>query len=87
VGVVTVYPGIIMTDMARAGLAAYESSTAMRLQPRGDAATLARRVRQAVERDRGRVVYPKMNALARYFPTLTRWTMDRFTPRLAPPAS
>ncbi len=87
VSVVTVYPGIIMTDMARDGLAAYESSAAMRMQPRGDAATLARLVRRAVERDRARVIYPRMNALARYFPTITRWTMDRLTPRLASESS
>jgi len=86
IGVVTVYPGIIETDMAQAGLAAYEKSAALSLQPRGDTETLARHVRHAIERRRARVVYPRMNVLARWFPTITRWTMDRFTPRLAPPA-
>lgn len=84
VEVVTVYPGIISeTDMAVSGLAAYERSAALALQPKGDAATLAVLVRRAIERGRARVVYPRLNLLARWFPTLTRWTLDRFTPRLA----
>lgn len=83
VEVLTVYPGIIETDMARDGLAAYEPSTALRLQPRGSAAVLAKKVRRALERRRARLVYPKVNVLARWFPSITRWTMDRFTPRLA----
>ena len=88
--VVTVYPGIIETDMGRAGLAAYEASAGLNLQPRGDVGVLARRIADAVERDRARVVYPRIYGLARWFPTITRWVMDRFSPALrtpdAPPA-
>ena len=80
----TVYPGIIgETDMAQDGLAAYSASTLLSLQPQGTAAALARLIRRAVERGRGRVVYPRVNGLARSFPTFTRWLMDRFTPDLA----
>jgi short-subunit dehydrogenase len=83
VDVVTVYPGIIETDMARHGMAAYEKTVALRLQPRGTTAHLAKHVRRAIEKRRARVVYPRFNALARMFPGITRWTMDRFTPRLS----
>ena len=41
VHVVTVYPGIVATDMAEKGLAAYGSSIALRLQPKGTTAALA----------------------------------------------
>ncbi len=79
--VVTVYPGIIAeTDMAQASLQKYESNRALSMQPVGTAAGVAERVVDAVEHNRPRVIYPKFNALARHFPALTRWTMDRFTP-------
>ena len=83
VHVVTVYPGIIgETDLAQAALARYRSTPMLRLQPQGTAAELARRVRVAIERRSQRVVYPRMNVLARWFPTIVRWIMDRFTPGL-----
>lgn len=83
VHVVTVYPGIIGdTDMARAGLEAYETTWMERLQPRGTSPGLAERIVRAVERRRARVIYPRFNALARWFPGVTRWVMDTFTPRL-----
>jgi short-subunit dehydrogenase len=81
--VVTVYPGIIAeTDMAQRSLQKYEPSRAVALQPIGTAAGVAKRVVAAVEKGRRRVIYPQMNALARHFPALTRWTMDLFTPAL-----
>ncbi|MCB9749163.1 MAG: SDR family NAD(P)-dependent oxidoreductase [Myxococcales bacterium] len=82
VHVVTVYPGIILTDMGEKGLQKYESSLALRLQPKGDARALARRIRDAIERRRPRVIYPRMNALARWFPGTTRLVMDALTPPL-----
>lgn len=85
VEVLTVYPGIIDTDMATAALRKYESSFALRLQPRGDVTTLARAVRRSVEGGRARLVYPRVNILARWFPGLTRWTLDNFSPRLTAP--
>lgn len=81
VHVVTVYPGPVDTPMARAGYAAYPPNPSVRLLPEGDADELARRVRAAVELRRARVVYPATYALSRHFPALTRWFLDRFTPR------
>jgi short-subunit dehydrogenase len=86
VGVVTVYPGIIgETEMAEKAVARYRSSRLLELQPNGTAAELARRVRAALERDHPRVIYPRANTLARWFPAPTRWLMDRFTPDLTSP--
>lgn len=83
VNVVTVYPGIIPTDMGNKGLAAYEPTWMLRFQPQGNVDELARLVYRAVERNDGRVIYPGgFNALARWMPPLTRWMVDRFTPPL-----
>ena len=83
VHVVTVYPGIIPTDMGSAGLEAYQPTRLLALQPRGTTAGLAGRIRVAVDRRRPRVIYPAPNAAARWLPGPTRWLMDRFTPPLA----
>lgn len=83
VHVITVYPGIIETDMGKAGLASYEKSWSVALQPRGTTQGLADRIVRAVERRRPRVIYPwPVNGLSRWMPPVTRWVMDRFTPRL-----
>lgn len=83
VGVVTVYPGIIQTAMADSGRASYGASRAVDAQPVGTPETLARHVLDAVEKNDARVIYPRMNVLARHFPALTRWMMDRFSPPLS----
>ncbi len=83
VHVCTVYPGIIgSTEMGRKGLDSYQSSRLLALQPRGTTEELARRIRRATDRRSARVIYPTSNALARWFPTITRSLMDRFTPPL-----
>ena len=84
VHVVTVYPGPVATAMAEAGYAAYPPDPVKKLLPEGDAATLARRVRRAVERRQARVIYPRAYAITRWFPAVTRWFLDRFTPRPLP---
>jgi short-subunit dehydrogenase len=83
VRVMTVYPGIISeTDLARRALATYRSSRLLGMQPTGTARELAVRVVRDSQRGRGRLIYPRVNALARWFPGTTRWIMDRFTPGL-----
>jgi short-subunit dehydrogenase len=83
VHVVTVYPGPVETAMAQA---AYQrlggESGAAGIIPKGTPEELARLVRRAVERRVDRVIYPAPYGLARHFPNLTRWAMDRFTPPL-----
>lgn len=83
VHVVTVYPGIIPTDMGTKGLAKYEKSRMLGLQPQGNVETLSRLVVRAVQKRKPRVIYPRFNVTARMFPGVTRWVMDRFTPPLA----
>lgn len=83
VRVLTVYPGIIPTDMGNAGLAKYASRASMNLQPQGTPEGLAERVERALAKGRPRVVYPEVYAVARWAQPLARWAMDRFTPPLA----
>ena len=84
--VLTVYPGIIAdTDMAQAGLQAYQSSLMLRLQPTKTAAGLATEIDRSLERNRARLVYPRSYGLVRWFSPLVRWVMDRFAPPLATP--
>jgi short-subunit dehydrogenase len=84
VGVLTAYPGIIAeTEMAQAGLRKYESTKMLRMQPTATAAELARAVVHAVKRGRARVILPRFNWLARWWPGTTRWVLDRFAPKLA----
>jgi short-subunit dehydrogenase len=82
VNVVTVYPGPIRTEMLEGGLRAFEENRAVRAMPVGAPEALAREVRRAVEKRRARVVYPRSMASARWFPNLTRYLMDRFTPKV-----
>ncbi len=77
VHVVTVYPGPVRSDMAARAEASLEPSFGARFAPYGDAATLARLVRRAVERRKARIIYPRSYALARWFPPLARFLSDR----------
>ena len=88
VHVLTVYPGPVRTPMETAGRAAYEETAMARLfTPVGDAAVLARKIANGVASRRARIVYPASYGLARHFPNLTRFVLDRFTPPLkTPPA-
>ncbi|MBL8603031.1 MAG: SDR family NAD(P)-dependent oxidoreductase [Myxococcales bacterium] len=79
VHVVTVYPGPVDTEMAQRALAKAGDGAARHL-PMGDVDTLARKVTAAVDDRRDRVIYPASYGLARHFPQVTRWLMDRLTP-------
>jgi len=80
VHVLTVYPGPVDTDMARAAYQALPQSAAVTMLPKGTPTELAQRIRHAVEDRASRLIYPPAYALARHFPAPTRWIMDRFTP-------
>ena len=79
VHVVTVYPGPVKTAMADAALLRYEKDP-MGALPLGNTAELARLVVAAIAKKRARVIYPRPYAVARMFPSLTRWAVDRFSP-------
>ena len=83
VHVITVYPGIIgETDMGSLGLTRYQETAALKIQPQGTCAALAKRVLKAHQKRKDRVIYPAFNVTARHLPGLTRWVMDRFSPAL-----
>lgn len=84
VNVVTVYPGPVKTAMADAAVDAYANAgkdVAGGL-PTGNTQTLAERVRRAVERGSARLTYPRVYVVAKWFPGLTRFLVDRMTPSL-----
>ena len=81
VHVVTVYPGPIATAMAQASFEQYGDSA--KWIPTGTTEKLAQLIRHAVEKKRARVIYPRVYAVSRHLPALTRFMIDRFTPRLA----
>ena len=87
VHVVTVYPGPVESAMEAAAREHYESSGTVDRLPTGKPAILARKIADAVESRRPRVIYPWVYRLTRHFPNLTRWLTDAMTPRLrgAPP--
>jgi short-subunit dehydrogenase len=82
VTVVTVYPGPVDSEMARKGFEAYEGTAALKAQPVGTPAALARLIRRAVERRSARVIYPRVYHVTRHMPAATRWMLDHFTPPL-----
>src|SRR5205085_4149916 len=69
--------------LAEAGLAAYGSNLALRLQPRGTTAALAAIVKHAILRKHARVVYPRSYFFVRWFGPVVRFFLDRFAPALA----
>lgn len=84
VHVVTVYPGIIDTAMSDAAIERAEPSRMLALQPHGKADELARRIHRAITKRTDRVIFPRSMSLTRRFPALTRWFLDRYTPRFLP---
>ena len=70
--------------MAAAAHVALGSPSIARRIPEGTVEVLARLVRRAVLKRRARIIYPGIYRLARWFPGITRYLMDRMTP-LPPP--
>ncbi len=78
--VVTVYPGPVHTAMANAAVEHYAKDPTRGL-PVGTTEALSSLILRAIERRRARVIYPRLYGLTRMFPGITRWVMDRFSPR------
>ncbi len=77
VHVVTVYPGPVKTAMADHAYEVFGGRKGVvGLMPEGNTATLARRVRIAVERRKARIIYPRFYVTTRLFPWLARWMAD-----------
>ena len=79
VHVVTVYPGPVKTAMAAAAVARYHKDP-MGPLPEGTVDELARLVLNAITRKRARIIYPRSYTVARMFPGITRFIVDRFSP-------
>lgn len=79
VHVIPVYPGPVDTPMARSAYGEYPGWTKALLLE-GDAGELARRIRTAVELKGGRIIYPLIYNVPRWFPTITRWVINRLAP-------
>jgi short-subunit dehydrogenase len=82
VHVLTIYPGPVHTPMGDRGIEGYEPSKAAALLPWGTAEELARLVRQAAEKRKPRLVYPRSYGMSRRFPNLARWLVATCAPRL-----
>lgn len=82
VHVLTVYPGPIKTAMADQAMDAYgeEHAGKIRNMPTGTTERLAQLIRRGVDKRHHRIIYPRVYAVARWFPGTTRWIMDRFSP-------
>ena len=80
--VVTVYPGPVKSDMESAAREAFADRGNIDRMPTGTPEVLARRIAEAVEHRRDRVIYPRVYALSRLLPGPTRWIVDTFTPPL-----
>jgi len=80
VHVVTVYPGPVKSALADAGIVAYGGGLAAQI-PIGKPEILARKIRLATERKRSRIIYPGFYVITRWFPLITRWFLDTFTPK------
>lgn len=87
VHVVTVFPGPIRTDMGANAAAALEPSPWIERVPWGTVDGLARHVRRAIERRQARVVYPRVYALSRWFPGISRVLTDWLAPAPKPIAA
>jgi short-subunit dehydrogenase len=82
VHVLTVYPGWINTDLGDNGAARYDIKGIQKIYRPGDAPKLAKKVADAIEKKKDRVVYPALNRAPMIFPWTSRWVMDRLGPEL-----
>jgi hypothetical protein len=77
----TAYPGMTDTPMTQAGIDHDGRKGVVSRIPLGDAATLARRLRTAIERRKKRFIYPGSYAFARWLPGIARWFAASLTGR------
>jgi short-subunit dehydrogenase len=82
VQVLTVYPGPVKTAMADAAYAAFGGRKGMvGAIPEGKAEVLAHKIRSFLQKKRARLVYPSFYLSGLWFPNLSRWFSNRFSPR------
>ncbi len=81
VNVVTVYPGPVRSGLERRARAQATPTLMARFLPTGEPEPLARRIVEACEQRKARVIYPPIFDLASRFPTLTGRLTRSMSPR------
>ncbi|MFO0750760.1 MAG: SDR family NAD(P)-dependent oxidoreductase [Myxococcota bacterium] len=81
VNVVTVYPGPVDTDMARAAHDRLDGGFLTKSIPTGTPEGLGQLVRKAVARRSARIVYPRVYGVTRYLRVASQWATNRFAPK------
>lgn len=82
VHVLTVYPGPIDNGTPQENVNAYGSDSVVTAVPMGKATELAAAIRSAVDGRSARLIFPRFYTLSRAFPSIARWVVTRFTPKL-----
>ena len=82
VHVMTVYPGVIHTDLGRAAIASYGATWRVRMQPAASVDALAHAIVRAWQCRKHRLLYPHANRVTRWVPALTDWALERFAPNV-----
>ena len=80
--VLTVYPGVVRTDMMDKGITHYKMTAMLRNQPVLDASDVARDIVTAYKKRRRRLVRPRMFGPMRWMQPLLLVMMDRMAPQL-----
>lgn len=80
VHVVTVYPGPIRTAMSAQAFDSFEDHWTKKLAAEASPERLAKKIRNAVDRRRPRVIFPGGYSFVRRVPDTARWVLDRLTP-------
>jgi hypothetical protein len=80
--VLTAYPGYIATDLGDEGFERYDVPFYGKIYQPGDATVFARKVVEAADKKKDRLVYPLTNQLPMLFTQTTRFLLERLGPPL-----
>jgi short-subunit dehydrogenase len=82
VHVLTVYPGPVKTAMADSAYAAFGGRKGIvGAIPEGNTEALAKKIRSCLQKKKARLVYPYFYVAGMWFPNISRWFSNRFSPR------
>ena len=82
VHVLTVYPGPVKTAMADSAYAAFGGRKGIvGAIPEGKTEVLAQKIQACLQKKKARLVYPFFYLGGMWFPNLSRWFSNRFSPR------
>jgi short-subunit dehydrogenase len=82
VHVLTVYPGPVKTAMADSAYAAFGGRKGIvGAIPEGKTEVLAQKIQACLQKKKARLVYPYFYRTGMWFPNISRWFSNRFSPR------